>query len=377
MTEFTFPVGFHPFQTVKIINFQLNRWHSLGYARFGDLLQAAQRIKTLDDWKGVMISLAKKAETEERWMNAAFYYRAAEFFTLPSDPDKEVLYNQFTDLFYTKAFAGESFERFLVPSEQTHLPAIRVPSAFPVCKGTIIIHGGFDSFIEEFYSLAVYFSNHGYEVILFEGPGQGAALKKFGLPLTYQWEKPVKAVLDHFRLDDVTLLGISMGGWLCFRAAAYEPRIHRVIALSIAFDYMQIPPLPIQLLVKILMQSRGVMDYLAQFKMNANYQERWGINNLMYITKTTTPMDATDVLLQFNEHTLHSELVKQDVLILTGAEDHFIPLKMHYKQVSAFRYAKSVTGRIFTQKDQAQNHCQIGNIGLVLEVMEKWIDAKS
>ncbi len=57
--------------------------------------------------------------------------------------------------------------------------------------------------------------------------------------------------------------------------------------LSIAFDYMQIPALPIQLLVKVLMLSRGLMDYLARLKMNANYQERWGINNLMYITKTT------------------------------------------------------------------------------------------
>ena len=69
-----------------------------------------------------------------------------------------------------------------------------------------------------------------------------------------------------------------------------------------------------QLLVKVLMLSRGLMDYLARLKMNANYQERWGINNLIYITKTQTPMDATDVLLQFNEHNLHSELVKQDVL---------------------------------------------------------------
>lgn len=377
MTEFCFPIGYHAFHTVKIINFQLNRWHSLGYARFEDLSALAQRIRTLDDWKGVMVTHAKEAESEQRWLNAAFYYRAAEFFTLPSDPDKEALYDHFIDIFYHKACAGEPPERFLIPYENSHLPAIRVPSAQPVRKGTIVIHGGFDSFIEDFYSLAVYFSSHGFDIIMFEGPGQGAALKKYGLPLTYQWEKPVKAVLDYFHLDNVTLLGISMGGWLCFRAAAYEPRIHRVIALSIAFDYMQIPALPIQLLVKVLMLSRGLMDYLARLKMNANYQERWGINNLMYITKTQSPMDATDVLLQFNEHNLHSELVKQDVLILTGAEDHFIPLKMHYKQANALGNAKSVTGRIFTKKDQAQNHCQIGNIGLALDVMLKWIEAKS
>jgi hypothetical protein len=125
------------------------------------------------------------------------------------------------------------------------------------------------------------------------------------------------------------------------------------------------------------MKSRRLMDYLARLKMDANYQERWGINNLMYITKTLTPMEATDMLLLFNEHNLHSEMVTQDVLILTGAEDHFIPLKMHYKQLSALRNARSVTARIFTREEHAQNHCQIGNIGLALNVMEGWIGQKS
>jgi hypothetical protein len=69
--------------------------------------------------------------------------------------------------------------------------------------------------------------------------------------------------------------------------------------------------------------------------------------------------------------------VKQDVLILTGAEDHFIPLKMHYLQVNALKNARSVAARIFTREEQGQNHCQIGNIGLALDVMMKWINEKS
>lgn len=374
MMTFDFPVGYHAFHPVTIINFQLNRWYSFGYARLEDMQWAGERIRTFGDWKGVMTGLAEKAVSEERWINATFCYRAAEFFVLPSDPDKELLYDRFIDLFSNKALVGEPIERHHVPYEGAHLPAIWIPSILAPVKGTIVIHGGFDSFIEEFYSFATYFARAGYDVVLFEGPGQGAALKKSHLPLTHKWEKPVKAVLDHFGLDNVTLLGISMGGWLCFRAAAFEPRIKRVIASSIAFDYMQIPPLPIRMMVNILLRWRGLMDYLAGLKMKASYQERWGINNLMYITKTRTPMDATDVLLRFNEQNLHSELVKQDVLILTGAEDHFIPLKMHYKQVNALKNARSVLARIFTSEEQGQNHCQIGNLGLALEVMLKWIE---
>ena len=56
----------------------------------------------------------------------------------------------------------------------------------------------------------------GYEVIIFEGPGQGAAIRKHNLIFTHKWEQTVTAVLDHFdlRLSDVTLIGISLGGYL-------------------------------------------------------------------------------------------------------------------------------------------------------------------
>ena len=86
-----------------------------------------------------------------------------------------------------------------------------------------------------------------------------------------------------------------------------------------------------------------------------------------------SPMEAMKLFLQLNEKNLHSDLVNQDVLILTGREDHFIPFKMHDMQVKALTNAKSVTARVFTKEEQAQNHCQIGNIGLALDVMVKWI----
>lgn len=373
MTKFNFPVGYHNFHKTKIIDFQLNRWYSFGYARLEDMIEAGKRIKTADDWKEEIIKQAEKALAEGRKMNGAFYYRAAEFFTLPSDPDKLKLYDKFIDLFYNNVFACESLERVLVPYEKGFMSAMRVPARTNSLKGQIVIHGGFDSFIEEFYSMAVYFSNLGYEVIMFEGPGQGATLKKHNLPLTYQWEKPTKAILDYFDLKDVTLIGISMGGWLCFRAAAFESRIKRVIASSIAFDYMQIPPPPIAAFARLLLQYPKLMNYLSEIKMKKMPQEKWGIYNLMYITKKPTPLEASKVILEFNEENLHSDLVKQDVLILTGAEDHFIPLKMHQKQVKALTEAKSITERIFTREDQGHNHCQVGNFGLALDVMAEWI----
>ena len=49
--------------------------------------------------KTAMLELAEEAVSEDRLMNAAFYYRAAEFYTFPDDPDKETLYDRFSELF--------------------------------------------------------------------------------------------------------------------------------------------------------------------------------------------------------------------------------------------------------------------------------------
>lgn len=376
MKTFEFPVGYHTLHPTKIIDYQLNRWYALGYARLEDMRDAAAHIKGLGDWKAEMIRQADKALAEGRLMNATFYYRAAEFFTHPKDPDKKALYDKFIDLFYNRLFADEPLERHQIPYAGVWLPALRIPAQAETRRGTIVIHGGFDSFIEEFYSMATYFAGRGYEVILFDGPGQGGALKLHGLPMDYQWEKPAAAVLDYFDRQDVTWLGISMGGWLCFRAAAYEPRIQRVIASSIAFDYMQIPPKPVADFAWWLFKHPRLMNVMSAWKMKMRPQEKWGIDNLMYMTKTDSPLTAGLALTAFNEANQKPDRVTQDVLILTGAEDHFIPLKMHYLQVAALKNARSLTERIFTRAEQGHNHCQVGNFGLALTVMAQWIAEK-
>ena len=376
--KFIFPVGYHKFHKKQVFNFQLNRWYSLGYARFEDIKEVSHKVNSFKDWKTEMVKLAEKAESENRLMNAAFYYRASEFYMLQDNFEKKQMYNKFIDLFY-KAFKNDNIEQFEVPYKEAFLPAMKVSPRGDKKKGIIVMHGGFDSFIEEFYSWIRYFSDHGYEVIAFEGPGQGAALRKHGLAVDYEWEKPIKAVLDYFKLNDVTLVGISMGGWFCFRAAAFEPRIKRVIASSISYDYMKLMNVVLQKMhIFFIKHMRNYSNkmILKSIKKEKGIQA-WMSAQLMYITKKQMPMDAFDFWLQLNEKNLHSELVKQDVLILTGRNDHFISFKAHAMQVKALTNANSVTAKVFTKETHAHNHCQIGNIGLALDVMVKWIEEKS
>lgn len=368
----SFPEGYHPFHKTQFFNFQLNRWHSIGLARYEDMLDSGKNIKKYEDWKPEMIRIAEQAEHEERLMNAAIYYRSAEFYTLYQDPDKELLYDKFSELFY-QAFAEDQIQRFEIPYEDGYLPAIKV-SPVEDKKGTIVLHGGYDSFLEEWFLMMKYLAQAGYEAIGFEGPGQGAALIKAGLPMDICWEKPVATILDYFGLEDVTLVGLSMGGWLCLRAAAFEPRIKRVIASGHAIHYMDIVPAAIGWMFEFFMRYENFFNKSAYKKMERNPRMMWEIGNTMRITKSETPFEGAQLNLSLSRENMHADQITQDVFFISGKDDHFIPLRLHRQQVDALVSARSVTDRIFTKAEQAQNHCQVGNIGLLLETMIEWVE---
>ena len=375
--RFTFPVGYHEFSDNPAFNYQLNRYLSLGQARLEDMEEVGKKVSTIGEWKQAMLDQAERAVRDGRLSHAATYFRASEFYLDRSDPEKQELYDRFVATF-EQAFEGDRIERLEIPFGDGFLPVMRLPAEGPEKLGTIVIHGGNDSFMGEFYPMSRYFADHGYEVVAFEGPGQGSALKKHGLVLDQEWEKPTGAVLDHFSLDDVTLIGISMGGWLCLRAAAHEPRISLAIAWSVSYDVLKYTNAFGEWAAKLMFRRfRKFTNNAMLNKAKKNVEYSWFVNNLMYITGKESPIEAFDVLFKFSAENLKSDLVRQDVLILTGKEDHLVPYKMHDIQVHALVNARSVTSRVFTNEENAGSHCQMGNLGLALDVMRRWIEEKS
>src|SRR5215475_16126198 len=54
-------------------------------ARLKELSAIAPRIKDYDSWHKVWLEIAKKAEAEKRWADAASYYHGAEFYLPAGD----------------------------------------------------------------------------------------------------------------------------------------------------------------------------------------------------------------------------------------------------------------------------------------------------
>jgi pimeloyl-ACP methyl ester carboxylesterase len=264
MDKTAFPVGLHPLHQDVSMNFQMNRWFSwVGEPGMLDEMRSvAPRITNYVDLKREFLALAENAKREGHVLRAGFYFRAADFFMRTDDPDRRNARGQFLSAMrsiYGLDQLGRHEVRYAAEGVAGFLPAYRfTPSR---SMGTIVFFGGFDSYIEELTSAFFYLRDAGYEVIAFEGPGQGGALNDAGLHMTAAWHRPVKAVLDHFKLDHVTLAGLSMGGCLVMRAAAFEPRVDRVVAYDVYPDALDTTLRQVntvqRVLLKILLKLRA------------------------------------------------------------------------------------------------------------------------
>jgi hypothetical protein len=297
------PVGYLDFHSDEIINFQINRWYSLGYCREEDLRRAGEAIGGFEDYPTVFAEQAEEAEWEGRLKNAAFYYRAAEFLTLPTDDRKPTLYTSFRQTF-ERAFREASYDRYTVPYADGQLPVLHVEPEEPV-KGTIVAHGGLDSFIECWYGLWRHFADRGYEVYAFEGPGQGAAHRTYGLTFEHDWEHPTGAILDFFDLEGVSLLGFSFGGYWCLRAAAFEDRIDRVIAAPPLFDLLKSEGAFSQWLTETLMAFEGLTNLLIRLQMNMFSAANVYMQHILFTTDRESPYQAAKWVLEMDEDHLH------------------------------------------------------------------------
>jgi pimeloyl-ACP methyl ester carboxylesterase len=358
------------------MNYTLNRPFADGEAtsRIAEAKILAPKINDIDTWTSNFVEAAKRAELEKRWADAAAYYHQAEFF-LPAGDLRNSYYDDFARTHALAMQGVDDYETIKIPYPGGHLPGFRLPA-----KGrelsTFIFNGGYDSFVEEFYPFLKPLTDIGFTVIGFDGPGQGGALRQ-GIFFEYAWEKPAKALLDYFKLDAVDWLGASCGGYLSLRAAAFEPRIKHVISFPATYwgldmTLKQIAPGQDKRLVSLFRAGdrQGVDALVAEQRGNISFN--WCITQGMHITGTKTPFDCLTALSQHSlEGVLHN--VKQDVLLTEGEEDHLFNTDWLYRIMSELVCANSVMARIFTAREGAEQHCQVGNSALARDEMVQWL----
>lgn len=379
--QITFSTGTYELHSNPNFNYQLNRTHSWSNGDLKDLEDVAAKIRDAATWEKELLQIAEKALKENRIEQAIAYYRMAEFFMYDGHPSKMKTYDKAVSLFYaynSELFNSGEIKTGAVPFGGKRLPVLYALPDDGNIKDTILLHGGYDSYKEEFVPMLRYLREQGFAVYLFEGPGQGGALRKEGLTFIPEWEQPVKAVLDFYDLDDVTIIGLSLGAMLAPRAAAFEKRIKRVVAWSLLpnlFDLLLYDmPARFQQVIRLSMalEDEEVINLLLKRLMENDPMIEWAINHGIHNMGVSTPYEYLEKINKFQFMDVAPQ-IDQDFLLLGAEKDHFIPVEFYKPIVDGLNNVKSLTFRLFTEREHAENHCNAGNTKLVLNTIIAWL----
>jgi dienelactone hydrolase len=366
--------GFH-FQTLRALMTALS-----GGADLGEVLETVARIRDgdVDSWFTEWTALGDRTERVARQardrrnrghalMRAHTYHRTAAFYLPPSDPRRPASWDRNVDCFDGALSALEiRHERFRATYPGGGLQAIHYPARVDSNDRPLLVCvGGFDSTLEELYLMlgpAAY--ERGYPLLTYEGPGQGAALRTQGLHFTPHWEEPNSAVLDaffatHGKPRRTVLVGMSMGGYLAPRAAAFDRRIDGVVTWNTLYD---------------LAAAAAPLLGVARSDGPMSVEAAWGVANARW----TFGVDSMDAMrTELERYTLAdvASRIRQDVLLILGEADHFVPAQQTDDFARALVNARSVTVRSFDRLSGGAEHCQSGNATSAHLAIFDWLEA--
>jgi len=217
----------------------------------GEVFAVARRIKpgNLDSWHDEWSAagqsnqqLAEKSEAAkatrdagDAFLRASECYRSAYFFCRREPQGKQLLeaFRASRALFRRAIpYLPVDVDTVEIPYEGVAIPGYVVWGAGGRSGPTVLMPSGYDSPVEETYSLgALEGALRGMNVVMFGGPGQGEMLYESKIPFRHDFEAVIGPVIDfvegHDGLasDRIALVGRSFGGYLAPRAAATERRI--------------------------------------------------------------------------------------------------------------------------------------------------------
>jgi len=371
-----------------------------GSAEYGECLALALQIRAGGEtavawdkaWSDVANKLCARAEAlvqtgdrvsaRECYLRASNYYRTAytPLLGMPGEHEArtKALYGKHREAFDAAITLWDSIhaERVSIPYENglvLHGWVCRPASASVRRNRTLVINGGYDSTAEE----AILFSGlaavaRGYTCVVFDGPGQGRALFEQGLKFRPDWEAVVSRVVDFMVARDdvdaskVALLGISFGGYLAPRAAAFEPRLAALVAdpgeISLFREFAaRMPPFALKQLNQAPSERGGlrfmVLNHVLNKRAKSPEGPGWAMRRGMFVHGMSTPFDY---LVETKRYTLEEFAgnIKCPTLVCRAEADHIgVTAPVLFDALTGAAKKEYVT---FLAAEGAGEHCEGG-----------------
>src|SRR5262245_43148751 len=389
------------FETLRVIGAA-----DYGGAQFGEAVMTASRIKAgdydswHDEWKATADRISREAEeslasgrrvsARDGLLRASNYYRNAEFFLHgdPADPRLGHAYERSVACFRRAAGLFDfPIEVVEIPYERSTLPGYFYrPDASSARRPLVIMHNGFDGSVEEMHFLgALAAVERGYNVLAFDGPGQFGPIHRQGLTFRPDWEKVVGPVLDYAltrtqQVDGarIDMMGVSMGGLLAPRAAAFEKRLAACIANDGIYDFSapqlaSVPPGHREEFKRRLRAERDEeIDAMLARVMGASPTARWAFTHGIYAMGAKTPRGYMAASLDYTLAGGIAEAITCPTLVCEAEDDLFF----EGQPQTLFNHLTCPKTLLrFTAAEGAGAHCQVSALRLAFARIYDWLDS--
>jgi len=372
-----------------------------GGADILECIEVARRVKAkdLDSWYDEWFAAAARAEqlgTEAEaagqtetarlaFLRATTYHRTAGsvYLSRPVNPRlSDSITRQTASFRRAMTHLPWHVEAVQIPFEGITLPGYHFRVADDGAKrATVILLNGYDGTVEE-----TYFGNaaaalaRGYDVLAFDGPGQGSVLVDQGVPLRPDWENVLTPVVDWLLErpgvdpDRLGLIGWSLGGFLAPRAASGEHRLAACVADSGFYDLFDsiAERIPAPLRGEIPDGNRAAVATV-EAMMDAIMRKPtggWFLRRGLYVNGVETMLDY---IRQSKAYTLKgfAEKITCPTLICHGElDDVSASAPLTYAALTCEK--ELIT---FLERDGAGGHCEMGARQLYLARSFGWLDA--
>jgi len=348
---------------------------------FGEL---AGRVEAAAD---ACAAVGHPVSARDHYLRASTYYRTAQYYA-EADLDHMAELGRRGRRCFERAgaLADPVIEHLAIPFGGASLPGYLVAPAPGARRdgepvGTLVVLGGFDSSAEELYfQLGVPGAARGWQVVVFDGPGQnGAMAEDPGFTYRPDYEVPVGAVLDAlgarpgFRAEGLALAGLGFGAYFAARAAAFDRRIRALVVDSPIHDlyrYLEALVGPAAFRMREDIRPEDVAgipeDLLPQ-------QMLWGIFAVCRRFGVAS-LQAWKAQLDAYRLGQHIGAIACPVLGLVGEREGEEVL------AQATRFVEAVSGPAtlhrFGVDEGADAHCQANNLRLCAQVVYDWLDER-
>jgi dienelactone hydrolase len=309
-----------------------------------------------DEARGRLISAGDK------YGRAATYYITAERLLAHGSPGRIELYRRFIDVFNRGTrLAGENCERVEIPYGDAHIAGLYTRTEGVDGPAPILVQvNGLDSTKEMKYRVGLprWLAQRGVSSLVIDQPGTGEALRLHGMHAVFDSERWASKVVDWLETRSeidpkrIGLEGVSLGGYYCPRAVAFEPRFAMGVVWGANHDWRDVQ--------KKRLQKEGSFPVPHYWE---HVQWVWGAKDQEDFMRIAENVHLDGVL----------DRIKVPVLVTHGSKDSQIPLHWAERSYEQLVNSPKRELKIFTEREGGIQHSSFDNSANAGAYIADWV----